>query len=399
MHPRTELHVHLDGSIPPATLLRISRRRNLTLPGLAGRVPESIDDIWTALQSMIPVWHRFDLVNEIIGGDEATLSEIAEEFVDRQAAQHVSYTEVRWDPVRPAVSHLANASIGVETAVRAVERGLRAGSERHGNEVYQILCAMRGSPGSACFELADLAATTRSGALGGVVGMDLAGDEYHFNNSQNHVEQCFRYAKTKLLLNTTVHAGEAYTDVHKTFADVRSAVEKMLADRIGHGYAAVQDGATLDLLARRRVHLEACPAGGHAHRDEINLPATGVYQQRGLSFGMSTDDPAVYFANVSLSEVEALVRSRLNFTDADISRAYSNARAASFAADAARIVSMQNGSAALGGGGTHRGADAGVALLTTVGVIASVGFFVLLARAVIGKRQRPREMMMSRMAV
>ena len=74
MHPRTELHVHLDGSIPPATLLRISRRRNLTLPGLAGRVPESIDDIWTALQSMIPVWHRFDLVNEIIGGDEATLS-------------------------------------------------------------------------------------------------------------------------------------------------------------------------------------------------------------------------------------------------------------------------------------------------------------------------------------
>ena len=258
---------------------------------------------------------------------------------------------------------------------------------------------MRGSPGSACFELADLAAATRSGALGGVVGMDLAGDEYHFNNSQNHVEQCFRYAKTELLLNTTVHAGEAYTDVHKTFADVRSAVEEMLADRIGHGYAAVQDETTLDLLARRRVHLEACPAGGHAHRDEVNLPATGVYRRHGLSFGMSTDDPAVYFANVSLSEVEALVRSRLNFTDADISHAYSNARAASFAADAARIVTVQKGSASLGAGGANRAADAGVALLTTFGVMTSVGIIVLLARAVIGKRQRPREMMMSRMAV
>ena len=126
--------------------LRIARRRHLALPGIDA-VPTSVEDVWTALRSMGPGWRWFDLVNEIVGGDEATLAEVAAEFVDRQAKEGVIYTEVRWDPVRPAVSHLANVSIGVADAVRAVERGLAAGSERYGIEVHQILCAsIRRSP-------------------------------------------------------------------------------------------------------------------------------------------------------------------------------------------------------------------------------------------------------------
>ena len=218
-HPRVELHVHLDGSIPVSTLLRISQRRGLKLPGLPG-VPTSEADIWTAFRSGMgyPKWLWFDLVNEIIGGDEDTLSEIAEEFVDRQATRRVGYTEVRWDPVRPAFSRLANVSISEDAAVLAVARGLRAGSERHGIEVHQLLCAMRGSPGLACFELARLAAQMRHELLvemgvktGGVVGMDIAGDELHFNNTQNNVEACFQYAKLELRLNTTVHAHASHS--------------------------------------------------------------------------------------------------------------------------------------------------------------------------------------------
>lgn len=279
-HPRVELHIHLDGSVPPETLLRIAIRREMVLPGLSGRVPRTVEDIYTALHSMGEIWRWFDLVNEIIGGDELSLSEVAEDFVARQASFNVSYTEVRYDPVRPAVSHLANTSIPIERVVFAVEAGLAAASARHGVEAHQLLCAMRGSPGQACYDLADLAARTRSGRIGGVVGMDLAGDEFHFNNSKNHVEACFRYAKHRWQLNTTVHAGEMSGP-----EDVRSAVELMLADRIGHGYSSIRDEAVVALLQAREMHLEACPAGHHG-----NLNATGVYRQRGLNFGLSTDD-------------------------------------------------------------------------------------------------------------
>ena len=361
-HGRVELHCHLDGSIPPSTLLRISQQRSLALPGLGGRVPESTNDIWTALRSMGAVWRWFDLVNEIIGGDEATLADIAEEFVHRQAAENISYTEVRWDPVRPSRSSLANASIPVASAVRAVALGLRRGSEARGVEVYQLLCAMRGAPAQACYDLASLVNETRSGELGGVVGMDLAGDEYHFNNSVGEVQACFADAKTRLRLNTTVHAGEMADD---EYSDVSSAVLAMHADRVGHGYAAIQNSGVVSMLRQRGVPLEACPAGHHD-----NLHATDEYRREGLNFGLSTDDPASYFANVTMSDVERLVTSQLGFTAADVASAHRRAYSARFAPDAARIVGLWRS-----GGSSSRGvADAVTAAVvaTLVSAVASV---------------------------
>ena len=332
LHPRVELHVHLDGSISPSTLLRVSQTRNLTLPGIH-RVPTSVADIYTAIYSMGEVWAWFDLVNEIIAGDYATLKSIAEDFVAQQASLNISYTEVRYDPVRPSVSHLANASISVKEAVLAVQDGLRAGCAKHGVEVHQLLCAMRGKPASQCYFVANLAAELRSGEVGGVVGLDLAGDEGHYNNSFGEVEACFAHAKTVLRLNTTVHAGEMADD---EYGDVETAVQVMKADRVGHGYAAVKDWSVLQMLINQNVHVEACPAGHHD-----NLNATGVYHHLGVNFGLSTDDPAAYFMNVTLQDVEDLVTARLGFTPLDISRAYRKASLARFAPSAARIVAEE----------------------------------------------------------
>ena len=256
----------------------------------------------------------------------------------RQAAANITYTEVRYDPIRAARSGLARTSISPERAVLAIEQGLQAASQKHGVRVYQLLCAMRGQPASACFELVELASEVRSAQLGGVVGVDLAGDEFHFNNSQGEVESCFRHAKLDLGLNTTVHAGEmAGPD------DVRTAVEVMLADRIGHGYSATSDASLMSLLNRKRVHLEACP-GNHPK----NLPDVRAFLDEGLSFGLNTDDPAEYFGNSSLPQNELIVEARLNFTTGDVAQAYANARAASFATHAemhakrARVVRKNN---------------------------------------------------------
>ncbi|CAE8636182.1 unnamed protein product, partial [Polarella glacialis] len=154
-----------------------------------------------------PPWQRFDLVNEVIGGSSEVAALVAERFVDFQADNGVFYTEVRYDPVRLARSGLANSSISQLEVVQAVQRGLVAGMQRHGGmQVHQLLCAMRGQPATACLALAQLAAATRSPEHGGVVGLDLAGDERDFPNGA--YVKCLRHAKTVLGLNTTVHAGE-----------------------------------------------------------------------------------------------------------------------------------------------------------------------------------------------
>eukprot|EP00966_Prymnesium_polylepis_P058572 1356644-Prymnesium_polylepis.1 len=323
---RAELHVHFDGAVPIETLLRVAQQRQLSLPVVG--VPKSVADIWTALRSIAPVWRWFDFVNNVIGGDEATLTSIAEEFVARQAANGILYTEVRLDPVRAATSAYSNTSITEARAVAAIAAGLRAGSEKHGVEAHQLLCAMRGKPAAACFSLVELAAKLRTGALGGVVGIDLAGDEYHFNNSKGDVEACFTHAKQNLKLNVTVHAGEmAGPD------DVRTAVEDMGADRIGHGYSATADPTLMALLKERQIHVEACP-GNHPQ----NLPDILKYLKDGLNFGINTDDPAEYFGNTSLPQNDAIVMRELDFTTADVAKAYADARAAAFAPTAAAVV-------------------------------------------------------------
>lgn len=318
--PRVELHVHLDGSINATKLYQLLWARNLTLPGGA-RPPRSPAELESYLLSQVP-WHRFDVVNDIIGGDVEVISRVAEAFVGFQASSGVGYTEVRYDPVRLARSALANASVTEEAAVRAVQQGLAAGAARHGVVVHQILSAMRGKSPARCLETAALAARLRSQDMGGVVGLDLAGDEVHYPNGP-YVE-CIRHAKVALGLNTTVHAGEFN---ETSSEEVRIAVLEMGVDRVGHGYDAARDAAVLALLRERRVHVEACP--GSALRHGL-LEALGAYKAERLNFGLNTDDPVSFVVNTSAAEDEVLVKSHLGFTDADIRRAYASALSAAF---------------------------------------------------------------------
>jgi len=109
--------------------------------------------------------------------------------------------------------------------------------------------------------------------------------------------------------------------------EVRSAVLEMRADRVGHGYAAASDGATLSMLKERGVHVEACPKSALKHG---LLPAIGSFRENNLSFGLSTDDPASWIGNTSAGQDEDLVREYLAFGKADISRAYRDALSAAF---------------------------------------------------------------------
>ena len=131
-------------------------------------LPSSPSDLQRYLLNIEPVWHRFDVVNDIVGGDAATVRSMAEAFVASQARSGVRYTEVRYDPVRLTRSGLANVSIAEDAVVEAVQAGLAAGAAKHGVAVYQILCAMRGKSSEQCFETAQLAARWRSHNMGGL---------------------------------------------------------------------------------------------------------------------------------------------------------------------------------------------------------------------------------------
>ena len=256
---RVELHVHLDGSIPPSSLLRIAQRRQLSLPVVG--IPSSEADIWTALYSMTPSWHMFDLVNEIIGGDEDTLAEVAEGFVAQQAAERVGYTEVRWDPVRPAVSHLA-------APVRCVDRQALRVLITRGSRRPRARASWAASWASTLRETSTTSTTPRA-TWSSASGTPRASCSSTPPCTPERWRDRTTSARPSRTWRPTAWGSMpmppfGLQPVARSFTRpiCHSRVSRR-APRRSSGYAATQDASVLELLRHTQTHLEACPAGHH----------------------------------------------------------------------------------------------------------------------------------------
>ena len=290
---RSQLHVHLDGSVTEDTLFNITIRRNLSLPTIG--IPKSASEIGTLITLNFG-FKAFDIINNIIGGDVESLEMAAADFVDTQAQQNITYTEVRYDAVRASYSSYAGTNITQEEAVNAIRNGLLKGMIRNKDKkvvVNQLLCAMRGKSSEECLSVVALVSKMRNVSLpGSVVGIDLAGDEWEYHNGM-YID-CFRTAK-KLGLNTTVHAGEtlpfplSYNHTASEL-DVYTAAVDMQVDRIGHGYKASKNNTIMGIIRDKNIHVEACP---ETAKGEGSLSAIKDYINQNISFSLSTDDPCI----------------------------------------------------------------------------------------------------------
>src|SRR5207244_13449332 len=169
--PKAELHVHLDGSLRPQTMLELARAQGVRLPA----------DTPDGLAQALSVKHAKNL-EEYLTKYEITLSvmqtaaaleRIAYEFVLDAASDGVRYAEVRYSPLlhRPALT-LAQA---IEAPLAGIKRGET--ERRGGIKVSLIVCGIRTRPAAESLELARVAAQYRAA---GVVAFALAGAEPGF---------------------------------------------------------------------------------------------------------------------------------------------------------------------------------------------------------------------------
>ncbi|CAF1241805.1 unnamed protein product [Rotaria sordida] len=201
-------------------------------------------------------------------------------------------------------------------------------------------------------EIVELAHKYRSA---GVVGIDLAaGDEYEHSVAP-HVT-AFQRA-TELGIHRTVHAGESGS------ADsVRQAIEQCHAERIGHGYAIIDDPSVYELIHSRDIHLECCltsslqtnAVGKYAPKDcdiqEKHLMLNGQetntklhlhmkskkevwhplhhFARDHLNFSLSCDDPSVSQITIEHEYKHALVD--LKLSPAQLTQCVFNAARSSF---------------------------------------------------------------------
>jgi len=272
--PKTDLHVHLDGSLRLETIVDLAREQGVALPAsnleeLARRLspPPGAD-----LEDYLKL---FDLTLSVLQTEES-LERVAYELAEDAAAENVWYIEVRFSPILHQ-----ERGLPLEAILEAVLRGLaRAGRDlpiRSG----VILCGIRHIPPEVSLRLADLALRYKGR---GVVAFDLAGAEKDYP-AKDHQEAFRRVLKYNI--NSTVHAGEGFGA-----PSIHQAIHYCGAHRIGHGTRLREDPDLLEYVNDHRIPLEMCltsnvQTGAVAGYAEHPF---GAYFRRGLRVTLNTDN-------------------------------------------------------------------------------------------------------------
>jgi len=343
--PKTDLHVHLDGSLRLPTLIELARGHNLSLPS---ETPEGLEELVFR--------RRYRNLNEYLEGfkytaavlqDAESLERAAFELAEDCQAEGVRYLEVRFAPqlhVRPGFD--------VEAVVRAVDRGLRRAAKAFNRrpEVTAgaeppfaagiILCALRffrpefsvgyarildalaEAPGyeayvAAGIEVARAAARLRREEDLLVVGLDLAGQEKGYP-AQAH-RRAYQVAH-EAFLGKTVHAGEDYGP-----ESIFQAIGDLHADRIGHGTwlfderkitsRAISDRRgyienLAEFIADKRITIEVCLTSNQQTvpelADDLHRHPFAEMRKRRLSTTFCTDNRLVSHTSVSHEVTRAI---------------------------------------------------------------------------------------------
>ena len=154
----------------------------------------------------------------------------------------------------------------------------------------------------------------------GVVGIDIAGNEEMTEESSHSFTdkdvETFRRAK-ELGIHRTCHAGEAGPALNVAFA-----VDKMCAERIGHGYSVIKDNEIYLRCLKSSLHFETCPHSSYFTGAISPYDRNSIVQfaEDGANFSISKDDP-ITFGSTLDKEYQYL--SELGLNEVHIIRAVS----------------------------------------------------------------------------
>jgi adenosine deaminase len=309
--PKVQLHCHLEGTIAPATFRDLAAKHGVALGPRAARTDDRLYDFADFRAFLL----LFRDVSETLREPD-DFARIAAEYARDAAAQNVRYAEIF---ISPSVWTFFQPGLDVRATVSAIRAALDDAERSAGGPHVALICDVTRNFGA---ERALATARIAESLIPfGVIGIGLGGDEINFPPAL--FDDVFAFARS-VGLHRVAHAGEA-----AGAASVRDAVERLGAERIGHGVRALEDPSVVALLAERKIALEVCPTSnfltGAAMRDArhpiVELDAAGV------RCTIDSDDPALF--RTSVTDEYALVHEWLG--TAAVVRLAANAIDASFA--------------------------------------------------------------------
>jgi adenosine deaminase len=274
--PKVELHVHLEGSVRPETLLKLADRHHVALPA---------DDVaglrkWYTFRDFDHFIEIYMTISSCLRTAE-DIELIAREFLIGQAEQNIIYSEVTFTPFNQYI----NNRLGFHEQIDAVNRARAWAETELGVRMGIIMDIPRIVSPEDGLTVADWA-IERYGD--GLIALGLGGPE--ICNPPEKYQAAFDRVRAAGI-PCILHAGE--TDGPSS---IWSAIRVADIKRIGHGVRAVEDPELVAYLRASQIPLEVCPTSNICLKVYPSLSEHSLPEliSQGLYVTINSDDPPMF---------------------------------------------------------------------------------------------------------
>ena len=299
--PKSELHLHIEGSLEPELMFKLSKRNKVEIPF------KSIDEIKSAynfnnLDSFLKIYYEGS--NVLI--TEEDFFDLTWEYIKRCKSDNIVHTEIFFDPQ----SH-TQRGINFDTIINGINKALSKANFEFGISSKIIMCFLRHLDEEPCFEILNHALRHKDKIIG--VGLDSS----EKGNPPKKFKRLFETAIKEGFV-TVAHAGEEGPPEY-----IWESLNLLKVKRIDHGVQCLSDSKLVELLKEKNIPLTVCPLSNIklCVFDKLENHNLKKMLDKGLRVMVNSDDPA-YFGgylntnlietskalNLSLEEVKVLIQ-------------------------------------------------------------------------------------------
>ena len=282
--PKTEIHIHLEGSIRTQTIIDIARGYNLELPAYEASELDRHVKVYDQMRDLAAVLEAFAIFQNSITSP-AVVERIAWELFEDSARQNIRLTEVRFSPDWAFHGHHLDWDACLDGLLRAKERAER----EFDLAIGYIAITSRSMGPDSCTKTVDWAIRHRKHIL----GVDLADAEDLFP-IREFARPVLRAKEAGL--KVTVHSGE-----NTPASFVVDTIRAVDPDRIGHGIHIIEDIGAVELVREHGITLEVNPWSNYLTNSVPSIeehPLKRLFDL-GVKVTINSDDPEVLETNLN----------------------------------------------------------------------------------------------------
>lgn len=308
--PKAELHVHIEGTLEPEMIFKFARRNNVVLPYVNA---ESLKGAYgfTNLQSFLNIYYAG--ASSLIEGQD--FYEMAYAYLSRAWGDNVRHAEIFFDPQ----THTGRG-VSFETIINGLSRACEDFEVVTGMTSGLIMCFLRHLSEDEAIDTYRQMLPFRDKIIG--VGLDSS----EVGHPPSKFARVFAMARSDGL-HLVAHAGEEGPPEY-----IWEALKILKVERIDHGVRCLEDPNLVSFLRDAQTTLTVCPLSNVklCVFDNMSISNLPLLLKNGLRVTINSDDPSYFggyindnyravFANLSLSNDDAITMAKNSFNGAFIS--------------------------------------------------------------------------------